>query len=741
MRLAEDGSFTSILLDKEKGTIVAICSSQTLFDKLTSLSDSNLETFEIKDVMNQCSLESFNKDINVLQSQEYSLKSSLNFISSTKSENSMENNNISSSKQKIVLPPNINQSGNIETFSNNNIHVHEKDDKILTDTNLPIEIIEKNSKNVSENEEFCDENFSKFKNSEKGIKTHEIKEEFSFVNLILKEERERHQKSRSLNSNSENDKNLSEKNSKNEMKILCEIKKDFSHVNAISNEEIVFKENEFSSDNFPDPEKKNNFTQFSIDKENIEPREVNSSIKFKEIQRIEDIKNSTLNEDVKYEKISSVKELKNKELKSNSSIKKDEISSFEKDSKKKKHLKTELTLNSLVDQNVGLEVNKVDLTESNNSKIENMKNLENINLNKRLESAKLKKTVSSIQSKEECLKKRLNNVVKTISAKSETILKEIEIMDNNQHKIISRVSVSSDSLSKLRILSMKIPNTKLRANSIEAVPRKYSLNLEVGGTSRKYENKPNSMMLMSKLNFIPLLVAVCDKKGSKKQMEITENKNLKKNSENCKNHCNLEKSENLKKIDNLFINKKRRNSQKCKSCGKRRKGNLNCPFKMEIFESESLNTNEQDLSSNETSIENNYSLPNVINYKDDKIQKFMTNTPNRLVQSLAVATLKLATKRTQNLHKNIVLCRQCLTPRYSESNLLKNLFTENKLDYSQINVTAKNSRAFKKVLKTFRNSSHRRENLSVNCYEKGNNISKLFLFFAVICFLIFWYLF
>ncbi|XP_043468484.1 reticulocyte-binding protein 2-like [Leptopilina heterotoma] len=138
--LTENGSFSSILLDKESGAIVAVCSSQTLFDKLTSLSDSDLE---IKNIMNHFSLESIDNESQVRKIER---KKNLEILQIT---DKMENNlRISFSKHK-------NRSE--EIFSIN-----------------------------------CVESCGKIDEEKKIQKPLSgIEEKFSFVNLILKEESER----------------------------------------------------------------------------------------------------------------------------------------------------------------------------------------------------------------------------------------------------------------------------------------------------------------------------------------------------------------------------------------------------------------------------------------------------------------------------------------------------------------------------------------------------------------------
>lgn len=643
--------------------------------------------------------------------------------------------------------------------------------------------------------------------------------QFSTINLTPLEETVKEVKNFEEDSKEE-DKNLKPSNSVvdkeniNEANTFISSKNEFSLVNSISNEKLETEEN-CSSINLIPSEKS-----------------INEDSNFQEENSKKELLNSTSNENIENkEKLSSVNLIQSEEL-----IKEllKELLNFQEDPNEKYEDSKKNSLNSLMDkQNNEIQIDspieservlKINSMENStpikeieneefsfvisttNEKIvneeeenEEIKNQEPVkNVSKRLESiSKLKKKLSPIKSNDEFFKKRLNSVLKAIATKSESLLQETELMNNEHHKIVSTISLaSSNSFSKLKILSVKIPKININNSNSNDITSKINVN-----ENNQEFNSP--IRLMSKLNFIPSLVAFWDnKKESQIEMKIIDKEN-KENSENlsiskksisssfignvkkfenlsenskientCKNLENTKNSEACKYskiLENSDLTRKRRNTQKCKSCGKKRKysSNLSCPLKTEISEtSELLKSKNQ----NSNEFIDDYSLPSMINCKNGKIHKFpMIDNTNRLAQNLAVATLKLATKRAQNLYKNVVLCRQCLTSLNShdsditlESNNSPRRVNNNKKNctsdkndlklkdndnFASINVLK--SKTFKKALKTFRNSSNRREKHYQN-NGKNNKISKILfeehlsksiLIVILIFFLILWYLF
>ncbi|XP_051170003.1 MATH and LRR domain-containing protein PFE0570w-like [Leptopilina boulardi] len=627
------------------------------------------------------------------------------------------------------------------------------------------------------------------------------KNEFSLVNSISNEENcssiNLIPPEKLINEHS----NFQEENSKKELLNSTSNEnienKETSSVNLIQSEELInelLKEllnfQEDPNEKYEDS-KKNSLNSLMV-KQNNEIQ-IDSPIESERVLKINSMENSTPIKEIENEEFSFVISTTNEKIVNEKEIASINLSSTketvnkhqseENSSKKNKKFKKEL---SFLKYESGKE----------NEEIKNQEPVKNVS--KRLESiSKLKKKLSPIKSNDEFFKKRLNSVLKAIATKSESLLQETELMNNEHHKIVSTISLaSSNSFSKLKILSVKIPKININNSNLNDISSKINVN-----ENNQEFNSP--IRLMSKLNFIPSLVAFWDnKKESQIEIKIIDKEN-KENSENlsmCKKSisssfiANVKKFENLSKnskienscknlentknsetckyskiLENSDLTRKRRNTQKCKSCGKKRKysSNLSCPLKTEISEtSELLKLKNQ----NSNEFIDDYSLPSMINCKNGKIHKFpMIDNTNRLAQNLAVATLKLATKRAQNLYKNVVLCRQCLTslnshdsditlesnnsPRRVNNNKKNCMSDKNDLklkdndNFSSINVLK--SKTFKKALKTFRNSSNRREKHYQN-NGKNNKISKILfeehlsksiLIVILIFFLVLWYLF
>ncbi|XP_033230283.1 uncharacterized protein LOC117181565 isoform X2 [Belonocnema kinseyi] len=144
LRSKERGT-KSIYYDKGDGTLLAISSSKTLFDKLASLSDSSFEELEIKD------LESLDQEVQASESQEYFQikETSLSSLSAKKSRSShskyslfLSNKQVESSEQAGIFSQaslSSKKSEESQTLSVKNIYTETEsflENRVFTDVEV-----------------------------------------------------------------------------------------------------------------------------------------------------------------------------------------------------------------------------------------------------------------------------------------------------------------------------------------------------------------------------------------------------------------------------------------------------------------------------------------------------------------------------------------------------------------------------------------------------------------------------
>ena len=236
--------------DEEDGTLLAICSSKTLFDKLASLPDIGFEELEIKDAINQCSFETLDQEGEVSESQEYFETSETSFSSQStkKSRSSFSKYSLSLTSTKDTSSPD--QKVNI--FSQTNFSSSKSEEsQTLSGTNIHTEI----EKTILENLVYTDIGIScSLENS--FLSRKEASTEISFKKCCFEVETQTRFNSEKetitdfdraqlenedINSsgvNIEREKENSEMDSFLENENLCKINEDIPPVNSLSKEEI-----------------------------------------------------------------------------------------------------------------------------------------------------------------------------------------------------------------------------------------------------------------------------------------------------------------------------------------------------------------------------------------------------------------------------------------------------------------------------------------------------------------------
>ena len=116
LKLKQKGCSKSTYFNKAEENFVTDYCSKTLNHKLGSLSENNFEELEVKDAINQCSLESFDEKVEVSESQEYFQSSETSFgsLNVTKSRTSYSKYSLCvKSKKEVATSP----EQNINVFS------------------------------------------------------------------------------------------------------------------------------------------------------------------------------------------------------------------------------------------------------------------------------------------------------------------------------------------------------------------------------------------------------------------------------------------------------------------------------------------------------------------------------------------------------------------------------------------------------------------------------------------------